>query len=144
MICAPAACNSSGETLFTVACVPTGINIGVWIVPARAHVPGHSASIAKEKNAVIYSCFSHSPGEILSVGDSFRFGDFILCVGLAASNEVTGSQSHTAVLLTSDLSRVHPNINERCLQDSTEKQVMQANHTHISAYALSIQKRCVM
>src|SRR5579883_777243 len=60
MIAAPASRSSSGVTLFTVACVPTGIKMGVGIkpcgvvtTPARAHVSGHSDSIVKE-NADIY------------------------------------------------------------------------------------------
>src|SRR5690242_6496533 len=54
MICAPAWRNSSGETLFTLAWVPTGIKMGVWMVPwgvwmvpARAQLAGHSASMVK-------------------------------------------------------------------------------------------------
>lgn len=52
MICTPASRNSSGETLFTLACVPTGMKIGVWMVPwgvemvpARAQLSEHSASM---------------------------------------------------------------------------------------------------
>src|SRR5258707_10079166 len=55
MIVAPASRNSSGETLLTVACVPTGMKMGVrmlpcgvLIVPARAQLWGHSASIVNE------------------------------------------------------------------------------------------------
>src|SRR3989338_7585372 len=33
MICAPVCVRSSGDNAFTVACVPTGIKIGVWTTP---------------------------------------------------------------------------------------------------------------
>src|SRR2546428_5711411 len=59
MMVAPTSRNSSGETLLTVAWVPTGIKMGVWmmpccveIVPARAHVSGHFASIVNENGGM--------------------------------------------------------------------------------------------
>jgi len=60
MIWAPSAVRSSGVRDFTVACVPTGMNVGVRMVPwgvsnrpARAPVSGSVASTVNRNEAVI-------------------------------------------------------------------------------------------
>lgn len=61
MMVAPASRSSSGETLLTLAWVPTGMKMGVemmpwgvWIVPVLAHVSGHSASIVNENGGMYF------------------------------------------------------------------------------------------